>query len=206
MPSTTTTESASRRAACPRAATSVGGASSIWSEPNRLVWPSVAVAFAGSSTSPLSSIVTSACQPCRSIFVMWPTFTSPDPDAGIRLDVVHVGHLRLNRERPRPLALDTRQRKRVQPSPAGTAGQHPGQHDYDGRLRETPWPASWSHPGRHHQPLQAVGRIRRDRRLRRQRRTRMAGAGGAPSAGGGACRREQVAAERNPAASSPRCR
>src|SRR6476659_6131172 len=61
----------------PCGGTSVGGASSMCSEPSRLVWPSLAVALAGSWTSPLSFIVTSACQPWRSILVTVPTFTSP---------------------------------------------------------------------------------------------------------------------------------
>ena len=38
--------------------------------------PILAVALAGRSTSPLSCIVTNACQPWRSIFVTWPTVTS----------------------------------------------------------------------------------------------------------------------------------
>ncbi len=55
-----------------------------------------------------------------------------DADAGIRLDVVHVGHLGLDRERAGPRALDTRQRNRVQTSPVGAAGHHGGQHSHTG--------------------------------------------------------------------------
>jgi len=60
----------------PCGGTSFGGASSMCSEPSKLVWPSLAVALAGNWTSPLSSMVTKACQPCRSILVTLPTVTS----------------------------------------------------------------------------------------------------------------------------------
>src|ERR1700748_2985158 len=60
----------------PCGATSLGGASSMCSEPSRLVWPIVAVALAGSLTLPLIVIVTSACQPWRLMSLTFPTVTS----------------------------------------------------------------------------------------------------------------------------------
>ena len=111
----TTAGSATPRAACPAAWTSVGGASSTCSEPSRLVWPILAVALAGSSTSPSSRIVTSACQPCRSILVTLPTVTSPTRTREFCSSVVDVGQLRLDRERARAAARGARQRQRVQP-------------------------------------------------------------------------------------------
>ena len=132
---------------------SVGGASSMCSEPNRLVWPSLAVALAGRSTSPLSSIVTNACQPWRSIFVTCADIHIADPDAGIRLDVVDVGHLRLDDERARARcpgrpaaeassALASR-RSRTAPRPTRQRDGHSA-NDLAAR-------ASWSHPRWHHQ-------------------------------------------------------
>ncbi len=56
---------------------SVGGASSICSEPRRLVKPIVAVELSGRITSRFRLIVTRACHPWRSIFVSVPTLTSP---------------------------------------------------------------------------------------------------------------------------------
>ena len=45
-------------------------------EPSKLVWPSLAVALAGRSTSPFRRMVTNACQSWRWIFVTLPTVTS----------------------------------------------------------------------------------------------------------------------------------
>src|SRR3981189_1044382 len=61
----------------PAGAALVGGASSTCSDPSRLVWPTVAVALAGRSTSPLMLMVSRARQPLRSILVTLPTVTSP---------------------------------------------------------------------------------------------------------------------------------
>lgn len=58
---------------------SVGAASSTCIEPSRLVWPTLAVALAGRSTSRLMRIVISACHPWRSILVMLPTVAARSP-------------------------------------------------------------------------------------------------------------------------------
>src|SRR5882757_6249023 len=60
----------------PSGGTSLGTESSMCWLPSRLVWPTLAVALAGSTTLALSFMVTRACQPSRSIPVTLPTVTS----------------------------------------------------------------------------------------------------------------------------------
>src|SRR5271166_4507523 len=50
-----------------------------------------------------------------------------DPHPRVRLNVVDIGHLRLNHEGARAVALGAGQRQRIQPAP--TAAGYPGQDD-----------------------------------------------------------------------------
>ena len=195
----------------PCGGTSVGGASSMCSEPSRLVWPSVAVALAGSSTSPLSFIVTSACQPWRSILVTVPTFTSPTRtrEFGSMLSTSGICAWMVNPPGPCPArraaeASSTLASRRSLP----TRGRAPASLP----RRESTWPASWSDP-----PLLARGPAGTIIPVRPSAGLVAIGASAASGGPGGgrATRRgcrpaarhpEVVAAECNPAASSPRCR
>ena len=98
--------------------------------PSRLVWPILAVALAGRSTSPLSRIVTSACQPCRSILVTVPTVTSFTRTRELGWIFVTSGSWACTSIGTGPAALGARQRQRVQAAPA--ASSETGCDDYDG--------------------------------------------------------------------------
>ncbi|SLH82835.1 Uncharacterised protein [Mycobacteroides abscessus subsp. abscessus] len=76
---------------CPSGTTSVGGLSSTWLEPSKLVWPILAMALAGRRTSRLSETVTRACQSCTSMSVTEPTSTSSTRTGEFAVSVVTFG-------------------------------------------------------------------------------------------------------------------
>ena len=149
----------------PSGGTSVGGANSMCSEPSRLVWPMVAVALAGSSTSPSRVIVSSACQPWRSIFVTLPTVTSPTctREFGSRLLTSGSCAWMVYEPGPPPAVpgscIELRPR---QPQPAN-AVRTPAVSRTPRRGAPCRGPAPRAHgptSGRHHHSAQPVGRIR----------------------------------------------
>ena len=105
-----------------------------------------------------------------------------DPDAGVRLDVVHVGHLGLDRERTGPRALDARQ--------AEASSARASRSSRTAAAASTATPATTrTAPRRHHDPppggtimpVQTVGRVRSQPAPRPP-------SGGPLDAGGGALR------------------
>ena len=197
--------SASRRAAGPPAATSVGGASSMCSEPSRLVWPTLAVALAGSSTSPLSSHRDQRVPALAFDLGDGADVDVADPDARVRFDVVHVGQLRLDGERAGTAALGARQRQRVQPLPSPQPDAASANTQHADGARESSFDRIMIRlPGAPSCPAgRRPGSWRDRRRLGGQRWPTRRAAAALPRA---PVRSAAVAAGRSPAASSPRCR
>ena len=93
------------------------------SEPSRLVWPSLAVALSGRSTSPFR-LHGHQRMPALALDLRHVADRDVgDPHPRVLLQIVDVGHLRLDREGARAAALSARQRQRVQPAPVGAARQ-----------------------------------------------------------------------------------
>ncbi len=159
---------------------SVGGASSTCSEPSRLVCPTVAVALAGRSTSPLSRMVTSACHPCTFDPGDRADVDIADPDPGVRLDGTDIGQLRLHHVRAVATALCARHGQRVQAVPLASR-REPSRPTSS--TRRAPWlavlprNAHHRHPParRQHHARQALRPDRWSRRRERRRRWRCGG-------------------------------
>ena len=125
--SPTTAGSASLRAACPPVATSVGGASSMCSEPSRLVWPTLGRRVGGQLDV---AVELHRHQRVPALALDLGDVADgdvADPDARVRLDVVHVGHLRLDRERARA---------RCPGCPAAEASSGPASSQHAGQCRD----------------------------------------------------------------------
>ncbi len=126
----------------PCGGTSVGGASSMCSDPSRLVWPSLAVALAGSSHVAVELHRDQRMPALALDLGDGADVHVADAHPGVLLDVVHVGHLRLNGEPAWARALHARQWKRVQPSPVAAAGQREREHASHSQRRVSACPAS----------------------------------------------------------------